>query len=231
MVSRHHRAEQYELLRRASQESVSSSSDSGARDHYVSTTRKAKISRFSIWYLVCLPARAARQLYARLYRQRGSRGLILRGLCWVFAALLSITAVLVVFTAAFRPSYSHPPAHYRALRKRCEGSEELGRGNINNERIFIAATLYDPAGTLVGNGWGNAVLKLVELLGPQNVHLSVYENDATSQAKDALERMDAKVQCRYPPSYCLPEEATDRARLQVIRRSYRSIFLSKRSLG
>lgn len=195
MVSRHHRGEQYELLRRASQESVSSSSDSRARDHYASTSHRAKTSIRLILYLVCLPARAAGQVFARIHRQRGSRGLILRGLCWVFAVLLSITAVLVVFTAAFRPSYSHPPAHYRALRKRCEGSTEPGRGNIHNEKIFIAATLYDPAGTLVEKHWGKAVLELVDLLGPQNVHLSVYENDATPQAKDALERLGAKAQC------------------------------------
>lgn len=113
----------------------------------------------------------------------------------MFTALVAFTAVLIVFTAAFRPSYSHPPDHYRALQKRCEGSKEPGRGNVKNEKVFIAATLYDPEGTLVGNGWGDAVLELVDLLGPQNVHLSVYENDATPQAKAALQRMDAKAQC------------------------------------
>ncbi|KAI4093366.1 MAG: hypothetical protein LQ344_002954 [Seirophora lacunosa] len=91
--------------------------------------------------------------------------------------------------------YSYARHHYRALQKRCEGSKEPGRGNVNNEKVFIAATLYDPEGTLVGNGWGDAVLELVDLLGPQNVHLSVYENDATPQAKAALQRMDAKAQC------------------------------------
>ncbi|KAL8800392.1 MAG: hypothetical protein Q9200_007254 [Gallowayella weberi] len=94
---------------------------------------------------------------------------------------------------AFRPSYSHPPPHYRYLRRRCEESKETGRGNINNERIFIAASLYDPEGKLVGGDWGSAVLKLVELLGPENVHLSVYEDDASPQAKAALEAMQKKI--------------------------------------
>lgn len=111
------------------------------------------------------------------------------------------TTVLIVFTAALRPSYSHPPDHYRVLRKRCKEAKEPGRGNVNSEKIFIAASLYDPEGTLVGNGWGDAVLQLVELLGPQNVHLSIYENDPTPQAKAALESMEAKVQCQCPSSY------------------------------
>ncbi|KAL8732649.1 MAG: hypothetical protein Q9166_002624 [cf. Caloplaca sp. 2 TL-2023] len=101
---------------------------------------------------------------------------------------------IFIFTAAFRPSYSRLPDHYRALRRRCEESKEPGRGNFNNEKIFIAASLYDPEGTLVGGQWGSAILELVELLGPQNVHLSVYEDDASPQAKAALKSMEKKVQ-------------------------------------
>lgn len=47
----------------------------------------------------------------------------------------------------------------------------------------------------MGKDWGNAVLELVELLGPQNVHLSIYENDADPLAKAALESMEHKVNC------------------------------------
>lgn len=108
---------------------------------------------------------------------------------------MSFTTVLIIFTAAFRPSYSSPPDHYRILRRKCEEFRELGRGNIKNEKIFIAASLYDPEGTLVGGDWGSAVANLVELLGPQNVYLSVYENDASSQAKVSLEGMKTKIQC------------------------------------
>ena len=114
--------------------------------------------------------------------------------------IVSFTAALIVFTAVFRPSYSRPPSHYRVLRKRCEESKAPGRGNIKNEKVFIAASVYDPGGTLVGGDWGSAVVNLVELLGPQNVHLSVYENDASSQAKVALEDMKKKIQCQYAPS-------------------------------
>ncbi|KAL8684372.1 MAG: hypothetical protein Q9224_006398 [Gallowayella concinna] len=117
------------------------------------------------------------------------------------ASSASLSAILAHSTlrpianeaAAFRPSYSRPPDHYQDLRRRCKESKETGRGNINNEKIFIAASLYDPEGKLVGGNWGSAVLKLVELLGPENVHLSVYEDDASPQAKAALEAMQTKV--------------------------------------
>lgn len=199
-MSRHHRAEQYELLPRASQDS-NTSSDSSTRQPFVSAHYSPKGRRRSLRYFVCLPLRKARPVYARIYRQRGSRGLYLRGSFWILVGLVFFTTVLIVFTAAFRPSYSNPPDHYRALAKRCKESKEPGRGNVNSEKVFIVASLFDPDGVLVGNGWGSAVLQLVELLGPQNVHLSIYENDATPQAKTALEHMQAKAQCQFPWLY------------------------------
>lgn len=39
--------------------------------------------------------------------------------------------------------------------------------------------------------------ELVELLGPSNIHLSVYENDADPEAKAALEDMAKKITCTY----------------------------------
>ncbi|KAI4218176.1 MAG: hypothetical protein L6R36_009091, partial [Xanthoria steineri] len=124
------------------------------------------------------------------------RGKLLRGSYWISVILLSFTALLIVFTAIFRPSYSRLPDHYRALQRRCKESNEPGRGNPNNEKVFIAASLYDPEGTLAGGHWGRAVLELVELLGPQNVHLSVYEDDASPQAKAALDSMKTKLQSK-----------------------------------
>ena len=193
MVSRHHRAEQYELLPRTSEDSDASTDGTG-RGHYGPTTNDSKLSTWSTRF-VRLAFRHARSLYSKVYRQRGSRGLLLRSSCWILIALVSFTTVLIIFTAAFRPSYSRLPDHYQILRRKCEKSKELGRGNVKNEQIFIAASLYDPGGTLVGGDWGSAVANLVELLGPQNVHLSVYENDASSQAKVALESMKNKLQC------------------------------------
>ena len=49
--------------------------------------------------------------------------------------------------------------------------------------------------TLIKKDWGSAVLELVELLGPQNVYLSIYENDADPFAKAALKGIEYKITC------------------------------------
>ena len=200
MKSRHQRSEQYELLPRTSQDSFLSSGSS-IKDHDGPPPVNPIASRRLMWHLFRLALRPIRSVYTKIHRQGGSRGLLLRGSCWMFTALVTFTAVLVMFTFAFRPSYTYLPEHYQALQRRCVASKEPGRGNINNERIFIAAALHDPGGTLVGKDWGSAVLELVELLGPQNVHLSIYENDADPLAKAALESMEHKITCQCPSSF------------------------------
>ena len=200
MTSRQQRSERYELLPRISQDSFLSSSSSIA-DHDGPPPPNPIVSTRFIWHLLRLPFRPLRSVYTKIHRQGGSRGMLLRGSYWAITALVTFTAVLVMFTFAFRPSYTHLPEHYQALQRRCLASKEPSRGNINNERVFIAAALHDPGGTLVGKDWGNAVLELVELLGPQNVHLSIYENDADPLAKAALENMEHKITCQCPSSY------------------------------
>ena len=164
-------------------------------DHDGPPPSNPKLFKRLMWHFFRLLFRPVRSIYSRVHRQGGSRGLFLRGSCWIFTALVAFIAVLVMFTFAFRPSYTYLPDHYLALQKKCVESKEPGRGNINNERIFITAALHDPGGALVGKDWGSAVLQLVELLGPQNVYLSIYENDADPRAKAALENMQNKITC------------------------------------
>ncbi|MCJ1429742.1 hypothetical protein MMC29_007657 [Sticta canariensis] len=192
MSSRHNHAEHFELLPRTSHDSTSS--DDSNWGH---SGRPAK-SRFLSWMIypvLRLLVRPTRSVYVALYRHRNSRGLVLRSLLWLFTASLSLAAVLVVFTFILRPSYSHPPSHYQTLQSRCRDSKEPGRGNINNEKVYIAATLYDRGGSLVAGRWGEVVSELVDLLGPQNVHLSIYENDADESANAALQDMTRKAKC------------------------------------
>ncbi|MCJ1432130.1 hypothetical protein MMC27_001486 [Xylographa pallens] len=103
--------------------------------------------------------------------------------------------LLIAITAVFSPSYAQLPDHYRTLQRRCQESKQLGRGNVNNETVFIAATLYDAEGALVSGHWGSAVLELVDLLGPANVYLSVYENDPDTGAKASLENLAKSLPC------------------------------------
>ena len=70
--------------------------------------------------------------------------------------------------------------------------------NLRDEKVFIAASIYDEGGTLTGGAWGEAMLELVDLLGPDNVYLSVYENDPDSLSKAALDDFESKVNCKIP---------------------------------
>jgi hypothetical protein len=101
-----------------------------------------------------------------------------------------------LFTALLLPSYTDLPPHYKSLRDACLDSSIPGRGNVHNEKVLIAAALYDPGGRLLRGDWGKAVIGLVELLGPDNAHLSVYENDADPMANEALEQLKSKLNCQ-----------------------------------
>lgn len=121
---------------------------------------------------------------------------------YVFLTLICV----VVITPIFFSSYTHPPAHYKELARRCtptirtdDGSLQPipGCANPQNEKVFISAILFDKSGHLAGGLWGRQLVQLVRLLGPDNVYLSVYENDSGARGKAALESLKEKVGCRH----------------------------------
>ncbi|KAL2871990.1 glycosyltransferase family 69 protein [Aspergillus lucknowensis] len=120
---------------------------------------------------------------------------LLHRLFYYLLTLLSTIAVLVAFTATFYPSYTHLPPHYTSLRNQVLNSNQTGRGNPRNEKIFIAASLYDPAGELARGSWASSLLQLITLLGEDNVFLSIYENDSGDEGRRALQDLDARVPC------------------------------------
>ena len=126
-----------------------------------------------------------------------------RRCCFVCHSVLTVVVLFIILTAIFRPSYSNPPAHYQALRHRVEGSAtgEYGRANPENEKIFIAASIYDEGGFLLEGAWGEAVLQLLDILGNRNVFLSIYENESGDAAETALIRFGRKVQCQHSLVY------------------------------
>ena len=117
-----------------------------------------------------------------------------RLLSYYFCAFILI--VLIV-TYAYFPSYTILPEHYKTLKERARDLTHPGRGNVNQEKVFIAASLFDPKGRLAGGPWADNVLQLIELLGPANTFLSVYENDSGPDAQLALSRLDAIVPCNH----------------------------------
>jgi len=109
--------------------------------------------------------------------------------------LLSLAVVVILLVAVLYPSYSHPPQHYNTLRAHALMSTGHGRANIHNEKVFIASSIYDKQGKLASGPWAQNLLDLVDLLGPENVFLSVFEDDPDSLARTSLERFSERVQC------------------------------------
>lgn len=115
--------------------------------------------------------------------------------CYAFGGVL---LALVLFVVLFlEPSYTKLPAHYQSLKTRVESSEDYGRANPENQKIFIAASIYDEGGHLLGGAWGEAVLKLINMLGNRNVFLSIYENTSGEAAQVSQYKFERKVQCQH----------------------------------
>lgn len=108
-----------------------------------------------------------------------------------------ILVFLVLFAAIFFPSYTVRPAHYTELRQRALKHTAPGRANPYHEKVFIAAALSEEKGHLTSGGWGRSVLQLVDLLGPENVHLSVYEDNADEETKQSLIAFRRNATCAF----------------------------------
>ncbi|KAJ5202541.1 hypothetical protein N7449_004620 [Penicillium cf. viridicatum] len=124
-----------------------------------------------------------------------SRRFCIRRCCYL-PVVAGIVFVLALFTSMLFPSYTHLPAHYSTLRKSVLESSYPGRGNPRQEKVFIAASLYDGGGKLARGQWGTQLLELIDLLGPDNVFLSIYENDSGDEGERALRALEEKVQCQ-----------------------------------
>ncbi|KAL4820375.1 cryptococcal mannosyltransferase 1-domain-containing protein [Aspergillus spinulosporus] len=134
-----------------------------------------------------------RYRYQQLVRRK-SRTLVP---LWARILLCTLLACILM-TAILFPSYTRVPPHYHALRDRVESSKtQHGLGNPRNEKVFIAAVLYDPQGDLAAGPWGRALLRLIELLGEQNVFLSIYENNSGENGETALQALTSQVSCNH----------------------------------
>ncbi|KAI8942130.1 hypothetical protein NX059_000221 [Plenodomus lindquistii] len=129
-----------------------------------------------------------RAVYTHYVTPRRRKRSVLRLVYWSVFSVPYILLFLVLFAGIFFPSYTVRPAHYQELRQRAMGSDAPGRGNPHHEKIFIAAALSEENGTLTSGAWGTSVLQLIDLLGPENVHFSLYEDNADAETKKSLER-------------------------------------------
>lgn len=184
-------SQRYERVARTSSDSVRSGIDiptSTGPSHERHTIIRAPVGllRSLLW-----PVR--RVLSGRFARRHRWLGLGLAAAALFF----EVSLVLVVLTSILYPSYTHRPAHYAALEHSVNSLEGPGRGNPRGETVFIATSLYDPHGKLLDGQWGDAVLELVNLLGPDKVYLSLYENDAGEKAQAAMDRFKDKLNCKF----------------------------------
>jgi hypothetical protein len=89
----------------------------------------------------------------------------------------------------------NPPPQYEILEQCVTSSTASGRGNLNHENIFTGANIIN--GELIRDPWGSSVLELVDILGEENVLVSIYENDSGNGTRDALEAFPRKLPCLY----------------------------------
>ncbi|KAJ5102740.1 hypothetical protein N7532_003269 [Penicillium argentinense] len=115
-----------------------------------------------------------------------------RRFCYIHV-VFGIILALVILTSIFRPSYTRPPTHYADLQQSVKGTSDPGRGNPRHEKVFIAASLYDRDGNLARGQWGAQLLDLVDLIGPDNVFVSIYENDSGEEGESALRELEQRI--------------------------------------
>ncbi|CAK4030317.1 glycosyltransferase family 69 [Lecanosticta acicola] len=127
-----------------------------------------------------------------IHPPRRRRALLYRAV-QLLALVPHIVLSSIILCGIFFPSYSYPPERYLELRARVQ--EQGLTANTNNEKVFIAASLYDREGEVVSGLWGQSVLHLIDILGKENVFLSIYENDPDEKAQEALDAFAKNVTC------------------------------------
>lgn len=133
-----------------------------------------------------------RAVKRRIRRRYFSTSFTIRG---ILSILVCILSSLIVFTFVLFPSYTHLPPHYRVLQSAVQDSSAPGRGNLHNSTVFIAVSLYDKTGALAGGAWGQSLLDLIDIIGPDRVFLSIYENDSDETGEQALSALSDRVPC------------------------------------
>ena len=156
-----------------------------------------------------LPSWWKRQAHARYFLGHGRFYLCYnhRRLCsrlvFLFTLAIYLLVIVLATTATCFPSYSNPPTHYSLTAKRCKATGQLGCANVYQEKVFIAASILDKDGKLIKGPWGQAVLRLIDIIGPENVFLSIYENGAAATTKPEIRSFASKLTCmlgRIPPN-------------------------------
>ena len=149
----------------------------------------------------------------RLWRFRRPR-LLRYGKLLIRIALAAVAVLLalIVLTPILLPSYSRRPEHYNGT-------------NPHNETVFIAANIVDE--DLIRGSWGQSILELIDIVGKENVFLSIYENDSGPGTRAALKDFANKVPCEHLRTTLLLILIEVRQQLHCLR-THRPRYLSRR---
>ncbi|KAJ6283996.1 glycosyltransferase [Bipolaris maydis] len=186
----HRPIHQYELVPR---DSIDEEQHDAGRDPLDTTTasRSSWLDRLP-WPLANVNKLSERAVYVHYVTPRRRKRSLLRLIYWTIFSVPYLLILLVLVTGAFFPSYTIRPPHYDELRKR---AITTGRANPYNETVFIVASLAEHKGDLTSGAWGKEVLQLIDLLGPENVHLSIYEDNPDPVTKQSLKAFRDEVKC------------------------------------
>jgi hypothetical protein len=166
--------------------------DSSIENAFYSKPSSSKRRRRSLKHYFCSLTHSPLGIARRKSKNRKFR--IFACFFNIIVILLLACVILSVADSIFRPSYSNPPAHYKELEARVHASEEPGRGNPRNEKIFIASNIIQHE--LIRGAWGASIVKLIDYLGPQNVFVSIYENDSGPETILALSWLRDQLNCK-----------------------------------
>jgi hypothetical protein len=117
-------------------------------------------------------------------------------ICVYNSVIILFIAILIisVVEGILYPSYWSLPEHYVAFEKSLHTGSPRGRGNPTGQKIFIASNIIQH--DKIRGPWGESLLKLLEYLGPENVFVSIYENDSGPEAPKALSWLRSQLPCK-----------------------------------
>ncbi len=183
------------LLSRSSSNGTFERSD----EQFVETQRWPHLLWIRHLRACCNPSTLSSHPFGLKTRHRSSSKIV-RSIVLLFnlvAITIFVLLVISILDAILYPSYAHPPTHYQLLEHVIQSSSRPGRGNPNSDKIFIASNIINA--DLIRGRWGNAMLRLIDYLGPENVFVSVYENDSGPDTVAALTEFARKLPCTLSP--------------------------------
>ncbi|KPI36039.1 uncharacterized protein AB675_1662 [Cyphellophora attinorum] len=107
---------------------------------------------------------------------------------YVLAALLFIDILTIL-------------KHYRVFQQNLSAHIHTDRTTlpspVRDQKIFICTQVWTNA-EVVYYRWGDAIIDMVEALGPENVFLSIYESGSLDNTKEMLEFLERQLEQRFP---------------------------------